>query len=224
VTVDVPARVEPQDVPLRRPRRLDAARNYDALIAAAREEFDENGVHTSLKAVARRAGVGIATLYRHFPTRGSLIESVYVDDVIEVVNALCCVSGDGCAEEPWVTLVSWLGRLTHAIAESFALREVFSQESVCLSPCRQVLCQVVGGLLEEAKEAGAVRREVNVDEFLCTVVSIAVSPFLADAQRDPAIAVFLDGIRAWGKPATVRDRSSTRTTPGSVGGASDIGR
>ncbi|MFF4346212.1 TetR/AcrR family transcriptional regulator [Streptomyces sp. NPDC001530] len=235
MTLGVPVRVAPQDVVLQRHRRLDAARNYDALIAAAREEFDENGVHTSLKAVARRAGVGIATLYRHFPTRGSLIESVYVDDVLEVVNALCRTPGDACAGQPWEALAAWLGQFTSAVAEHVALREVFSPESVCLSPCRQALCQVVGHLLEEVRRAGAVRRDLNVDEFLCTVVSVAVSPFLTDAQRDRALAVFLDGIRTHtdqalepGPVVCAQDSDSTRQTVHEGGsrsvGASDIGQ
>ena len=66
--------------------RADAKRNYDKIVAAARETFAENGSSTSLEAVASRAGVGIGTLYRHFPTRQALLEAVYIGEVQE----LCC--------------------------------------------------------------------------------------------------------------------------------------
>src|SRR3954451_20407718 len=65
----------------RRPRRADAARNYDNLVAAAREAFTEEDRSAALEDIARRAGVGIGTLYRNFPTRRDLIEAVYVDEV-----------------------------------------------------------------------------------------------------------------------------------------------
>src|SRR3712207_7727677 len=66
------------ELDLRRPQRADARRNFDALIAAARDVFSEQGVSASLEDVARRAGVGIGTLYRNFPTRQELVEAVYV--------------------------------------------------------------------------------------------------------------------------------------------------
>ena len=65
-------------LPTRRPQRADARRNFDALLAAARDAFAEFGAEASLEDIARRAGVGIGTLYRNFPTRRDLFESVYV--------------------------------------------------------------------------------------------------------------------------------------------------
>ena len=64
-----------------RPKRADALRNYEKLIAAARDAFADAGSATSLEEIARRAGVGIGTLYRHFPTRQDLLEAVYVEEV-----------------------------------------------------------------------------------------------------------------------------------------------
>ena len=66
---------------LRPPKRADARRNYEQLIAAARGVFAESGSNASLEEIARQAGVGIGTLYRHFPTRQALLEAVYVDEV-----------------------------------------------------------------------------------------------------------------------------------------------
>ncbi len=64
-----------------RAMRADARRNYEKVLAAARDAFAEGGAETSLEGIARRAGVGIGTLYRHFPTRQALLEAVYVGEV-----------------------------------------------------------------------------------------------------------------------------------------------
>ena len=71
------------DTLITRPKRADARRNYEKVLAAARGAFAEGGESTSLEEIARRAGVGIGTLYRHFPTRQALLEALYVDEVEE---------------------------------------------------------------------------------------------------------------------------------------------
>src|ERR1700760_3112294 len=70
-----------------RPKRADARRNYDKVIAAARDAFAEGGTATSLEEIARRAGVGIGTLYRNFPNRQALLEAVYVDEVEDLCQS-----------------------------------------------------------------------------------------------------------------------------------------
>src|SRR5690349_8835662 len=85
--------------------RADARRNYERLLAAARELVKEQGADTSLEAIARRAGVGIGTLYRHFPNRLSLFETMYREDV----DALKALADSLVADEtPWDALVQWL--------------------------------------------------------------------------------------------------------------------
>src|ERR1700680_1279240 len=86
----------------RRPQRSDARRNYEKLIGAGRAAFTENGRAASLEDIARRAGVGIGTLYRHFPSRQALLEAVYVEEV----DALCRSAIDLADEPPWDALVS----------------------------------------------------------------------------------------------------------------------
>src|SRR4051812_35325784 len=81
----VSERVRPLDA--RRPRRADAARNFDALVEAGREAFAEEGSAASLEDIARRAGVGIGTLYRNFPTRDDLIETLYIREVEALADA-----------------------------------------------------------------------------------------------------------------------------------------
>src|SRR3954465_3636670 len=104
---------------LQRPKRADARRNYDELIKAAREAFTERDQSASLEDIARRAGVGIGTLYRHFPTRSDLIEAVYVEEV----EALA-LSGEGVADlEPWDALIRWLHGFVGYIATKQALAD-----------------------------------------------------------------------------------------------------
>ena len=94
----------------RRPKRADARRNYDKLIEAARGEFTENGPDASLENIARRAGVGIGTLYRHFPSRQDLLEATYLEEV----EALCD-SADDFADLPAVGQPDRLARSVHAV-------------------------------------------------------------------------------------------------------------
>src|SRR3954464_3734707 len=103
----------------KRPKRADALRNYEKLVAAAREAFTEADRSASLEDVARRAGVGIGTLYRHFPTRTDLVQAIYVDEV-EALSR----SADEFAElEPWEALTSWLHRFLGYVATKQALAD-----------------------------------------------------------------------------------------------------
>src|ERR1700746_136633 len=87
-----------------RPKRADAQRNYGKLLEAARAACTEADTDASLEDIARRAGVGIGTLYRHFPTRQVLIEAVYVDEV----EALSRSARDLADLPPWQALTPWL--------------------------------------------------------------------------------------------------------------------
>ena len=96
-----------------RPKRADARRNYEKVLAAAREAFAESGESTSLEEIARRAGVGIGTLYRNFPNRQALLEALYVGEVEEV----CRVAAElDAASDPWEPLSSWFERFIGYIA------------------------------------------------------------------------------------------------------------
>src|ERR1700761_8839827 len=86
-----------------RPKRADARRNYEKVLAAAREAFAEGGESTALEEIARRAGVGIGTLSRHFPNRQALLEALYVNEVEEVCRT--AVELEDAA--PWDALNDW---------------------------------------------------------------------------------------------------------------------
>src|SRR4051794_26124244 len=102
---------------LARPKRADARRNYEKVLAAAREAFAEGGESTALEEIARRAGVGIGTLYRHFPTRQALVEALYLDEVEEV----CRSAGDFEGGDPWEALNGWVNRFIGYLATKRAL-------------------------------------------------------------------------------------------------------
>src|SRR3954463_1993404 len=94
----------PPQTLLARPKRADARRNYDKVLAAAREAFAEGGDSTALEEIARRAGVGIGTLYRHFPNRQALVEALYLDEVEEVCRSAAELEGG----DPWEALNGWV--------------------------------------------------------------------------------------------------------------------
>ncbi|MEV0554640.1 MULTISPECIES: TetR/AcrR family transcriptional regulator [unclassified Streptomyces] len=176
----------------RRPHRKDAARNYDALITAAREAFAEHGAEASLEDVARRAGVGIGTLYRNFPTRRHLFESVYADEV----NALCRVAEEVADLEPWEALTTWLDRFADYMVTKRAVREALNDESEIFTACRESLYAAGGPLFERAQRTGAARTDMTFFDLLRMVSGITATAFDDDAQRDRVLSVALDGVRA----------------------------
>jgi len=175
----------------RRPHRKDAARNYDALLAAAREAFAEHGSEASLEDIARRAGVGIGTLYRNFPTRRHLFESVYADDV----NTLVQVAQDVADQEPWQALTAWLDRFAGYMVTKRAVREALNDESEIFAACRESMYAAGGPLLERAQEAGQARRDMDFVDLLRMVAGITATAFDDDAQRDRVLSIALDGVR-----------------------------
>src|SRR5689334_13276238 len=96
---------------VRRPQRADARRNFDALLAAARETFAQSSADASLEEIARRAGVGIGTLYRNFPTPRDLFEAVYVEEINQLAVAAVAVA----ELPPWEALRTWLERFVQYV-------------------------------------------------------------------------------------------------------------
>ncbi|MFJ9868027.1 TetR/AcrR family transcriptional regulator [Streptomyces sp. NPDC101165] len=178
-------------VATRRPHRKDAARNYDALLAAAREAFAEHGAEASLEDIARRAGVGIGTLYRNFPTRRDLFETVYADEV----NALCRAAVELADREPWEALTAWLDRFAGYMVTKRAVREALDDESDIFLACRESMYAAGGPMLERAQKAGAARADMDFGDLLRMVAGITATAFESEAQRDRVLAIALDGVR-----------------------------
>jgi len=179
------------DLAVRRPQRADARRNFDALLAAAREVFSQQGTDASLEEVARRAGVGIGTLYRNFPTRQDLFESVYIGEVEE----LCGAARTLADRDPWEALVAWVHRFVGYVATKRALLEALSHSSPVFRACRAEIEGAGEPLLQRAQDAGVVRADLTFDDFLRLLSGITSGTFTDDAQRDRVLAIALDGIR-----------------------------
>jgi AcrR family transcriptional regulator len=179
----------------RRPKRADARRNYDKLIAAGREAFTESDRAASLEDIARRAGVGIGTLYRHFPTRTDLIEAVYVEEV----ETLCRSADDLSDAPPWDALVVWLHRFIGYVATKHALAEelfaVADRDSEVFKSCRGAFYAAGEPLLQRAQQAGAVRPDVSIDDVVKMVGGIAKIQGTDPETVDRILSVALDGLR-----------------------------
>jgi AcrR family transcriptional regulator len=178
-----------------RPKRADARRNYEKLLTAAREVLTEDDTEASLEEIARRAGVGIGTLYRHFPTRQNLLEAVYVDEVEAVSRSAQEFAGLA----PWDALVSWLRRFVGYVATKQALaEELFAYAGPnpeIFASCRSALFAAGGPLLARAQEAGAVRRDVDINDVLQIVSAVAKLSTPDAAHRSRLLDVALDGLR-----------------------------
>src|SRR3954467_12016756 len=140
----------------KRPKRADALRNYEKLVAAAREAFTEADRSASLEDIARRAGVGIGTLYRNFPTRADLVRAVYVDEV----EALSRSAGEFAEREPWEALTAWLQRFVGYVATQQALSDelfaVAERDAAVFAGYRSMLHDAGEPLLRRAQDSGIV--------------------------------------------------------------------
>ena len=177
---------------VRPPQRADARRNFDALIAAAREVFAEQGTDASLEDIARRAGVGIGTLYRNFPTRQDLFERVYIGEVED----LCAVARDVSDRQPWDALSTWLRRFIDYIATKRALMQALSTGSPVFNACRAEMYAAGIPLFERARDAGEVRADLEFDDLVRMLSGLTSATFADDEQRERVFRIALDGVRA----------------------------
>ncbi|MCW3014837.1 MAG: TetR family transcriptional regulator [Solirubrobacterales bacterium] len=180
---------------LKRPKRADALRNYEKVLTAAREAFAEGGEATALEEIARRAGVGIGTLYRNFPNRQALLEALYLGEVEQV----CRSAAEFADAEPWDALNGWIGRLVAYIGTKRALagelQNYLDQDAELFATSRESLWGAGRPLLTRAQEAGAVRRDVTIGELIQLVVGIVKIPSADPEQVDHILRVALDGLR-----------------------------
>ena len=179
----------------RRPKRADARRNYDKLTAAARDAFAEDGTQASLEDIARRAEVGIGTLYRHFPTRQHLLEAVYVGEVESMSR-----QADDLAElEPWEALSEWLHRFVGFAATKRALAEellaYMDQDAVVFASCRTAVTDAGERLLRRAQEAGVARPDTNFSDVGRMISGIAAIRNAEPDEIERILELALDGLR-----------------------------
>jgi len=173
------------------PHRADARRNYEKLLVGARDAFDELGASAPLDEIAKRAGVGIATLYRNFPTRDALFEAVYVHEV----EALCESVAELAGLPPWESLRRWLLAFGAFTMAKRAFAEAMAHDTPTVLACRQAIYAAGTPLLEAAQKDGIVRDDVDIDDVLRMFNGIAMSHFVRAGQFDVVAGVAFDGLR-----------------------------
>ena len=155
--------------------RADARRNYDVLLSVAAQCFAEQGTDASLRDVARKAGVGIGTLYRHFPTREALLEAVLgsrFDRLRARADELAVT-----ASSPRQALGDWLaefaaGSVTYRGLPDEVMAALYDQKSPLHASCAQMRAAGTR-LVERAQAAGTIRADVTADEALALVAGLA---------------------------------------------------
>ena len=184
------AEMVPSDLS-RRPKRADARRNSERLIAAARDAFADEGRSASLEDIARRAGVGIGTLYRHFSTRQELFEAVYVNEVEELCSSVQDLGG----LPPWEALDGWLRRFVVYGTTKRAIAEELNRESGASRGCRTAIYAAGEPLLQRAQEAGVARPDVSFEDVVRLIAGITMMQGADPEQVDRVLGMALDGLR-----------------------------
>ncbi len=182
---------------VRKPR-ADAARNRDRLLEAAADVFSAGGPDASLEAVAKRAGVGIGTLYRHFPTREALFEAVYrreVDQLGELAERLANEAEPVDALRRWLHANVRLVATKKGMVTALALAAHRPSELHAYSAHR--LARAVGSLLDRAAGAGEIRADITPEDLLRALVGMSYNVYDTPDWQKTALRladVFVDGL------------------------------
>lgn len=187
---------------VRRPLRADAQRNYDRIVASARAAFSELGGEAPLEEIAKRAGVGIGTLYRHFPNRLSLLETVYREDV----DRLAALAHQLVAERsPWEALETWLSEFSsYAATKRMLFQEIVSvagRETEVFTHSRAVISEAGAQVIGGAQRAGVIRSDVEASDVTRLVGGCTMMPGADADQRQRMLRLVLDGLRPVAPPA-----------------------
>ncbi|WP_422741595.1 TetR/AcrR family transcriptional regulator [Micromonospora sp. WMMD754] len=179
-------------------RRSDARRNEQALLDAAAAVFVASGVEAPVRDIAAAAGVGVGTVYRHFPTRADLVVAVYRHQV-----EACAEAGPTClaeAQSPHAALTGWIDRFVDLLVTKHGLAAALRADSAQFEALHTYfvdrLVPVCAGLLDAAATAGEIRADVNAYQLLRAVGNLCVgadSDPRYDARR--VVGLLLDGLR-----------------------------
>jgi AcrR family transcriptional regulator len=179
-----------------RARRADARRNHERLVAAARDVFAREGSGASMEAVAREAGVGVGTLYRHFPKRIDVVEAVYRTDVDTLVETAEQVNAE---LEPWPAVVAFLEAFVRYAQgkRTFLneLREAFDKNPDLRTDMADRVQQAAQVVIGRAQDAGLVRDDVDGRDLMEMLGPMCSNARLSADQSERLLAVILDGLR-----------------------------
>jgi len=180
------------------PLRADARRNRDNLVAAARDAYAAAGGRVTLEGIARAAGVGIGTLYRHFPTRESLVEAVYaaqLDDVASSARSLLDQFPPDVALQAWINRYAEFTATKRGMVDT--LRAGWASGRITTPRTRERITAAIGLILTAGAQAGSLRADVDPDD----VTAMLLGVFLATASDSPSeqtgrlLAFVVDALR-----------------------------
>ncbi len=179
-----------------RPLRADAQRNRDQILAAAARAFSECGLEATLEGIAKDAGVGIGTLYRHFPTRELLIEAAYRNELA----AVCAAAPDLLDKmTPVEALRAWMDRfvdyMTRKMGMADALRAAIASGANPYAQSFDLLFGAIKPLLDAGAAAGEIRSDVSADDVLVSLSGVALAAGSKRDQADRLLDLLLDGLR-----------------------------
>lgn len=187
-----------------RPLRADAQRNRDRLLQVAVRAFSQEGPEVTLDAIAKEAGVGIGTLYRHFPTRESLVEAAYRNELAKLCDAVAGLLG---SMSPDAALRAWMDRfveyMTTKRGMADALRAVIASGGNPYEQSRGALTGAITALLDAGVAAGTIRPDIQAGDVLASLSGVSLAVGEPD-QRDQAgrvLDLLLDGLRYRPAPA-----------------------
>ncbi|MDT3396290.1 helix-turn-helix domain-containing protein [Streptomyces sp. B1866] len=178
------------------PRRADARRNRARILAAAEAVFAEKGESASTEEVARRAGVAVGTVFRHFPTKSELVEAILMGVLQRLMDHAEALHRTEPAEGLFLL---YRDVVAQASAQRSVIDLMFRAEGVRLTTGVSALRKAVGVLLDDARRAGSVRPDVALDEVMALLAALsegAVSGEWGEELRQRTLAVVFAGLRA----------------------------
>jgi len=184
------------ETPARR-RRADARRNVDALVEAARTVFAVSGVDAPAKEITDLAGVGVGTLYRHFPQRSDLVKAVVASGIDAVADAGPALSA---VHEPAEALTQWIGRFTELLATKRGLASALHSGDPAFSELPAYFLRRLGptlaALLDAAVADGTIRDDIAAEDLLHAITQLSQPvPGRGIEHNQRIIAVLTDGLR-----------------------------
>jgi len=177
--------------------RADAQRSLDSLLQAAKAVFATSGVDAPVRQIAEQAGVGLGTLYRHFPQRADLIAAVFRREIDACADAAPILAAE---RAPFEALASWMQRYAAFVAAKRGLAKALHSGDPAYDPLPgyfdQRLRPALRALLGAAAAAGEVRADVDADELLGAVASLCMSSHNAGPGRaERMVTLLVDGLR-----------------------------
>jgi AcrR family transcriptional regulator len=186
-----------------RPVRADARRNTDALLEAALAVFATSGVDAPVREIAEKAGVGVGTVYRHFPQRSDLVAAVFRREIDACADAAPALAAE---HKPGEALARWMQRYAAFIAAKRGLANALHSGDPAFDNLPgyfdRRLRPALRTLLGLAVAAGEIRADVDADDLLSAVASLCMSPNAGAGRAERMVALLIDGLRHGASPST----------------------